>query len=369
MSEGQAVRFSQILGQEKAKKIVAQAILNKRVPHAYLFTGIPGVGKTTLGIAITASLNCRARKGVEACGECRSCRQIMNGNFPELFVIRPEGDSIKISQIREAQDDMRFAPMGNGYRVIILDQADTMTDEAANAFLKTLEEPPKGNLLILNAVEPANLLPTIVSRCQKVPFAPLPVGTIAEYLTARIGVDEKRATVLARLAEGSLGKAIAMADSDFLERRETWLKKVMQIPELDEAQAIDMALELTGEKSAGAHQGAKYEIGGLLDLLGVLAIWYRDLLLLKRQGVETLVVNVDFLEELKKFARKFKLLQLYDSLLVLDQAQRDIRMRRNKALVLEKTMLRLRRLASGGGPSSFPAAAGMLPQGMTSLED
>jgi len=81
-------------------------------------------------------------------------------------------------------------------------------------------------------------------------------------------------------------------------------------------------------------------------LLGILAIWYRDLLLLKKEGAETLVVNADLMEELKKFVRKFKLLQLYESLLVLDQAQRDIRMRRNKALVLEKTMLRLRELAT-----------------------
>ena len=346
MSERQTVQFSRIVGQEKAKRIVGKAILNRRVPHAYLFTGIAGVGKTSLGIAIAASLNCRERKGAEACGECSSCRQIMNGHFPELFVIRPEGDVIKIDQIREAQDSMRFAPMAGGHRVIILDQADTMTEEAANAFLKTLEEPPNSNLLILNAVEPANLLPTIVSRCQKVRFAPLAVETIAGYLVNEMGIRRETATVLARLAEGSLGKAIAMAEGDFLERREKWLKRAMEIPSMTATEALEIALELSGEKSTSAAQGSKYEIGGLLDLLGVLAIWYRDLLLLKKEGAETLVVNADLMEELKKFVRKFKLLQLYESLLVLDQAQRDIRMRRNKALVLEKTMLRLRELAT-----------------------
>jgi len=345
MSSLRIIQFSHILGQEKAKRIVQQAVLSGRVPHAYLFTGITGVGKTSLATAMAASLNCKSRKGVEACGKCSSCRQISSGNFPDFSLISPEGGAIKIRQIREAQDSMRFAPMAGPYRVVILDQAETMTDEAANAFLKTLEEPPKGNVLVLNAVEPANLLPTIVSRCQRVPFVPLATEQIVDYLVNETGMQGEKAVVLAKVAEGSLGRAIAMAQSDFLEQREKWLKKAMKIPELNAAAAFDMALELSGEKGADVEQGSKYEVGGLLDLLGVLAMWYRDLLLLKTGGAQSLLVNADLLGELKSFARKFKLLQIYESLLILDQAQRDIRMRRNKALVLEKMVLSLRDLA------------------------
>ncbi len=347
MKETQIIKFSNILGQEKAKRIVRQALSKGRIPHAYLFSGIPGVGKTSLGRAIAAYLNCKNREQNEACGQCRTCNQIERNNHPDLTVIQSEGDSIKIKQVREIQESMRFAPFSGQFRVIIIDQADTMTEEAANAFLKTLEEPPPRNLLILNATEPDNLLPTIVSRCQRVAFVPLEANLIADYLLREIGIEEKTALVLARLSEGSLGKAIAMAQTDFLERREKWLQCAMNIPTLRPEQLIDVALELSNEKTPGGNATPKYEIGGLLDLLGVMAMWYRDLLLLRQAGPDYLVFNVDFLGQLKYFARKFKLLQLYESLLVLDQAQRDIRMRRNKALVLERTMLVLRQLASG----------------------
>ena len=348
MSRDRIMRFSELLGQERAKRTVERSILSQRLPHAYLFSGIAGVGKTSMGMAIAGSLNCKSRNGVDACGTCTTCRQLMSGNFPDFIIVRPEGDSIKIRQIREIQESMRFAPLAGGYRVVILDQADTMTEEAANAFLKTLEEPPKANLFILNAIEPDNLLPTIVSRCQKVPFVPLAVDLIVDYLVKEIGIQRETAIVLAKLSEGSLGKAIAMAESDFLERRDKWLKRAMEIPQLNPEELLDVALELSDEKAASDSKGSKYEIGGLLDLLGVMAVWYRDLLLLKGKGSEDLIVNADHYAELKNFARKFKLLQVYESLLVLDQAQRDIRARRNKALVLERTMLRLRELAGEG---------------------
>ncbi len=345
MNEAKAIRFSEILGQDRAKAIVQCAISKGRIPHAYLFTGIAGVGKTSLGRAIAAYLNCKTAVDSEPCGECGSCKQIRSSGHPNLIVVRPDGESIKIEQIRDIQESMRFSPLSGKYRVVIMDQADTMTEEAANAFLKTLEEPPQGNLLILNAIEPDNLLPTIVSRCQRVSFVPLGVGVIADYLTTEMGVERDRAVVLARLAEGSLGRAVAMVEADFLERRDQWLKCAMEIPGLKPEELLDLALELSNEKAPTQGRVAKYQIGGLLDLLGVLAMWYRDLLVMKQKGAEGLILNVDFLDQLKNFSKKFKVLQLYESLLILDQAQTDIRMRRNKALVLERTMLRLRDLA------------------------
>jgi len=345
MNQRPIIRFSQILGQEQAKRLITHSILNSRLPHAYLFSGIAGVGKTSMGKAIAASLNCDSPYGAEACGVCKSCKQLIGGNFPDFIMLGPEKDSIKIKQIREIQDSLRFAPLKGGHRVIVLDQADTMTEEAANAFLKTLEEPPKRNLFILNAVEPDNLLPTVVSRCQKVPFVPLPADLIAEYLVREVGTEKDVAVMLAKLSEGSLGKAVAMAESDFLEHREKWLRQAMEIPQLDPELALEVAFELSKTNAVADREGSKYEIGGLLDLLGVFAVWYRDLLVLKSEGSENLIVNADYRGQLQNFARKFKLLELYESLLVLDQAQRDIRMRRNKALVLERTVLRLRELA------------------------
>ena len=343
------IRFSDIVGQEKAKRILQQAILRSRLPHAYLFTGIPGVGKTSMAMALAAAINCKSRLDTEACGQCVHCRQLKGGNFPDFCIIRPEAGSLKIQQIRELQQMMRFAPLASGYRVTVLDQADAMTEEASNAFLKTLEEPPKNNLFILNAVEPANLLPTIVSRCQKVAFLPLRSDTIMRHLISKRQIPESLALVLARLAEGSLGRALAMEHSDFVDKRRLWVQKAMEIPRLSQAKVLDLAQELSEEKSSARTATDKYEIGGLLDLLGILAMWYRDLLLLKGGGSEDLVMNADFVPELKKIAKNLTLLELYKSLLALDQAQKDIRMRRNPTLVMERTMLQLRELSSTRG--------------------
>ena len=150
------MRFSDIIGQEKAKGFFQRVLSEERIPHAYLFTGIAGIGKTSTAMALTMALNCREPSGIEACGDCPSCRQMTGGNFPDFVSIQPDGQNIKIEQIRELNRRLSFAPVSARYRVCVIQQAEAMTGEAANSFLKTLEEPPAGNILVLNAVEPLN---------------------------------------------------------------------------------------------------------------------------------------------------------------------------------------------------------------------
>ena len=168
------VAFSEILGQKTAKRFLKQVMASGKIPHAYLFTGIPGIGKTTTAMAFAMALNCREPVDFEGCGQCPSCRQFKGKNFPDFISILPEGQNIRIDQIKELNRKLGFAPVSGGYRVCVIHQADAMNDESANSFLKTLEEPPPGNILILRVTESLDLLPTIVSRCQQVPFQPLP---------------------------------------------------------------------------------------------------------------------------------------------------------------------------------------------------
>jgi DNA polymerase-3 subunit delta' len=337
--------FSQILGQERAKRFLAQVMAREKIPHAYLFTGISGIGKTTTAMALTMALNCREPVKGDSCGHCISCRQIRNGNFPDFVSIKPQGQNIKIHQIRDLNHELSFAPVSGSYRVIVLHQAETMTAEAANALLKTLEEPPPGNILILKATEPLNLLSTIVSRCQRIPFQPLPMDDMTYWLVRQKGVDAEIAAVLARISGGSLGRALKMCDGNFFDKRQEWLQMLIRLPGLTTEKALEMALECAQEDGQTGPQPSETGKAGLMDMLAVWETWYRDMLLVRVDGDKHLMINVDFSHQLKKIAGTLKIQNLISSILAVDQSQRDLRNMRNTKLVMEHAVLGLRRLA------------------------
>ena len=335
--------FSQIKGQEKAVTFLKRVILRGKIPHAYLFTGISGVGKTTAALAFAQALNCDNPIKEESCGRCRSCRQIMNHHFPDLISIEPEDQSIKIDQIRELNRNLGFKPVSGKYRVGIIHNAETMTEEAANSFLKTLEEPPPGNILVLNAVESLDLLETIVSRCQKIPFRPLPVAIIEEWLRQEMGMDEENASLLAGLSEGSLGRAIDMKESDFLQEREDAIIHLLRLPSLSTLEALDMVLDYTGKfKKIGTNQARNKAI---FDLLGLWKTWYRDLIATKLGGADRLV-NLDFSGKLQSMATRLNTDHLIASFFMLGKAQKDLRSARNLDLMMENMIFTLKEFAN-----------------------
>jgi len=343
--------FSQIVGQERAVRFLKQAVAGEKIPHAYLFAGIPGVGKTSTAMALMQAVNCREPVDQEGCGRCIPCRQIANGTFPDFERLEPEGQSIKIEQIRNLERRLGFMPLSGRYRVSIVRQAEAMTDEAANAFLKTLEEPPAGNILVLTVIEPLDLLPTIVSRCQKVPFVPIPAHRIEKWLMEERGVEEARASLVARLSDGSLGKALDMCDGDYLERRREYLLGVIALRGGATDEALERILEQTGrlrKKDGGMQEGAEPGVPGLLASWKT---WFRDLIVVKTTGRDDAVVNRDFSDELKKASKDFTIDDLIDSLLVVDQAERDYLRFRNVDLLMENVVLRLREKRRSGAAS------------------
>ncbi|HEJ84147.1 MAG TPA: DNA polymerase III subunit delta' [Desulfobacteraceae bacterium] len=340
------MRFSEIIGQEKAKRYFRRVMSEERIPHAYLFTGIPGIGKTSTAIALTMALNCRRPTAIEACGTCPPCRQIKGGNFPDFISITPDGKNIKIEQIRELNRRLSYAPVSAKYRVCVIQQADAVTSEAANSFLKTLEEPPPGNILVLNAVEPLNLLPTIVSRCQRIPFQPLPVEAMIDWLVTEKKLDRQKATIAAKASGGSLGSALRISNHPFFEKREAWISRLLKLPRLSKGDALEMAMEsATGEKGRGSDKGEAGE-PGLLEMLALWGTWYRDLLIIKIGGSEHLLTNIDFRDHLKDAARYVTIENLTASLMTVDQAVRDLRRMGNAQLVMGHAILRLLSLCS-----------------------
>jgi len=340
--------FSRILGQERAKRFLKQAMSREKVPHAYLFTGISGVGKTSMAKALAMALNCLEPVDHEACGQCLSCRRMESGNFPDFLSIRPDGQNIRIHQVRDLNRSFSFAPALGKYRVCVIHQAEAMTMEAANAFLKALEEPPPGNILVLNAAEPLDLLPTVVSRCQKVPFQPLMRQDMTDWLIENRGLNQKTATALANISEGSLGLALKMYDGDFLDKRQVWILRLTKLLGLSKEGAFDVAFECATEdrkKALGIPQSGE---PGLRDMLSVWETWYRDLLVLKVGGPEELVINQDFSHELKKITESFNVGDLIDSLLTIEHSQRDLQRMRNTQLVMEHMVMSLNNLGRSG---------------------
>ena len=335
--------FSRIIGQEKAKSFLENVMRLKRVPHAYLFSGISGIGKTSTAKAFCMALNCLSPSGLDGCGNCPSCRKILNGNFPDFITVEPDGRNIKIEQIRKLNRSLGYAPLSGGYRVCVIHRAEDMTGEAANSFLKTLEEPPKGNIFVLKATEPRDLLPTIVSRCQRVSFRPLKIEEIIRQLNKGTNLDESSVAVLSKASNGSLGRALQLAESNYLERRGDWLKKLFELYAHSSAEAMNMAVESAKETRVGLDQPGNTKVG-LFDLLSVWVTWYRDLLLVSTGAPRELLINGDFQKQLDQTALGLPLQNLIESFHMVDRAVRDLHRMRNPTLVLEHTVLNLRKL-------------------------
>jgi DNA polymerase-3 subunit delta' len=211
MSHHPVIGFGSIRGQDAACSALRAALTHDRLPHALLFAGPDGVGKRCVALALVAWLQCEDR-GAEACGTCTSCRQIAAGSHPDFqMVVTAQGKKeIGVDRIRELKRFAQLQPVRGRLKAAIIDEAHMLTVAAQNALLKTLEEPPDRSLLILVAHNPDALLATVRSRCQRMPFSPLPTDIVVDILTRQHGLDAAAARELATLANGSPGRALAL---------------------------------------------------------------------------------------------------------------------------------------------------------------
>ena len=335
--------FKEIIGQEKATVFLRQVIANDKIASAYLFAGIQGIGKTTTAMAFALLLNCADPVDGDGCGECPSCKKIIDGNHPDLMVIEPDQEKkvIGINQIREINRHLAFSPVLGQYRITIIDPAERMTPEAANAFLKPLEEPALGNVFVLNVKDPGELLQTIVSRCQKVPFKPLPTEKIVQWLTRERTMDRDEAKILARLSEGSLGKALRMAEGDLLADRAGWVHMLDRAINGAPDVLLDTAQKFSDlGKKAGPSKELKDD--GMALMLGIWKSWFRDMVLIKLGGAIDLMVNTDLVSHLRKTSLVYTVDGLTRSLAVIARAEHDLMDNKNSLILIERALFGLK---------------------------
>jgi len=218
--------FDELTGNSRVKAALKRMLVTDRLPGAMLFTGEEGIGKKRFALEVARALNCRTPKDHEACGVCSSCVRIAKLNYPQRedadewtqiiwtdhpdvgLVVAPKR-VLRVEQMRQIEKEANFRPFEGKARVFLIDEADKLNDNSANALLKVLEEPPKTSHLILITARPAMLLPTILSRCQMIRFSPLTPDEIETHLGKHDSIDKKTARLRARAAGGSLGRALA----------------------------------------------------------------------------------------------------------------------------------------------------------------
>ena len=258
------MKFSDIIG--SAADHLRGEMQSARVVHAYLFAGPAGTGKRTLADICARALLCSG-KGEKPCGECPSCNQYVSGNHPDVIRLRPE-KSIGVEMIRETIDALAIHPYESSRHVALIYEADKMTPQAQNALLKTLETPPGDAVFFLMTDQMTALLPTIISRCRIVRFSLLEEADTVRVLTTQHGMAADRARLLARLAMGSVGRAIEMdASEQYWKTREQVVRALSALHGPEDVGIAALALAESKEQA-----------GAMLDIMELCA---RDIMVMQ----------------------------------------------------------------------------------------
>ncbi len=344
-----AVIWPRVLGQQRVKMTLLSATRSGRLPHAYLFYGDEGVGKDAMAIELARVIHCELG-GDEACGVCPSCTKLDDMQHPDVQLITalplgksevkgdsplakltqddlssvreeyrnkgenpyrrisiPRANTIKINSVREVRREATMTAFGGRKRVFIISRADEMNDDASNALLKTLEEPAGDCIIILTTSSRESLLPTIISRCQQVRFDPLTEENIQTGLVERNGVEAGRASLIARLANGSYQRAVELLEADVFEERAFVVSFIRNALSGNAVSVIGDVDTIAGWKDRDR----------VVRFLMLVLVWFRDALVLSRGGA---VINADQLGDLQRFVTRNPDADLMKALTVTERA-------------------------------------------------
>lgn len=331
--------WDKIIGHEREKAELRAMVAGHRLPHALLFTGAAGIGKRLFAETLAATLLCE-RQGDAPCGVCSSCREMAAGTHPDYYEVAPDfvddkgalvhPKIIKIDEIRAMNAiASRYSTLGRG-RVILIDEAERMNEPAANSLLKTLEEPAGEVTFILVTTSRTSLLDTIISRTMPVAFGMLAASELTAALTAR-GIAAEEAERLATLADGSIGRALALHEHGGLATRDSALALLEELDTLSMDDVWRRAAELEG-----------LERTELDDYFLYLNMLLRDMLLLYEDGASPLIYHADVRGRLAALLSRFSEGRVFSLLALVRDMQRRLQTNVNIKLQLEGFFIRLR---------------------------
>jgi len=324
------------ISQPRAIASLEHGLAKGNLSHAYLFVGPSQVGKTTLALDLARAVNCQ--DNTPPCGACQSCQRITNSKHADVTIIGLKSTKVKdakpraeigIDDIRDLQHSASLPPYEGKYKVFIIDEAERLSSEAANCLLKTLEEPASSVIICLLATEELRLLPTVVSRCQRIELTPASIDEIERALIELHKLDNNKAKLLARLSQGCIGRATtAIYDDSYLAQRSKDLDYMTSLLSSSWGERFIYANQLRNDRKATE------------ELLNSWMLWWRDIMLTKcnyQQGV----INIDQAATLEKWAQMLSLQEIKGFIVSLQESLKQVSKNANIRLVFETLMLTL----------------------------
>lgn len=324
--------YSDVIGHEQVILHMKHAIQMDKVSHAYIINGEKGSGKKLLAGIFAQTLQCE-KKGTEPCMECRSCRQAVNLNQPDIIrVTHEKPNTISVEDVRtQVNGDIMIKPYSSPYKIYIIEEAEKLKVQAQNALLKTIEEPPFYAVILFLTVNAGMLLPTIRSRCVTLDLKPVSSALVKKHLMEKLEIPEYRANICTAFAQGNIGKAKRLAlSSDFSEMMEHALHLVKYIQDME---VTDIISDL---KRINTY---KMEINDYLDLL---TVWYRDVLMFKATRDADSLIFSDELISIREKVKKSSYEGLESVIKALDKAKVRLNANVNFDMALELLLLTMK---------------------------
>ena len=325
--------FKDIIGQESIKKHLQTAIKTGNLSHAYIINGEYGSGRQTIASALAKTIQCQSKTDdTDACGVCTSCKQAESHNHPDIKYITHDKTSISVNDIREQlNNDISIKPYSSEYKIYIIPDANKMTEQAQNALLKTIEEPPVYAIIILLTENCDSLLPTIRSRCVTLTMNPVEKDKICTYLENKFQLEPEQAQLAANYCQGNIGKAIRFASSsDFIEMKNQVLKLLKNLDSMDIASIIDTIKEFSTHKN---------DINDYLDLM---LLWYRDVLMFKVTKDANLLLYSDEYSAISEQATKRDYENIENIIAAIDKAKVRLKANVNFDVTIELMILAMK---------------------------
>ncbi len=324
--------FKDVVGHRDIIQYIQDAVEQHKVSHAYILNGQRGSGKKLLAKLFAMTLQCESGKS-EPCGECRSCLQAQSGNHPDIITVTHEKPaSIGVDDVREQiNGDIMIKPYSSPYKIYIVPEADLMTEQAQNAILKTIEEPPEYAVIFLLTENADSLLATIRSRCVMLKLRNIKNKLVKKYLMEQMQVPDYQAEFCAAFAQGNIGRAIMLAKSEhFNEIKDEATKLMKYLDEMELHEIVGAIKEI---------QKYKLEV---TDYLDIMTSWYRDVLLYKAtKDVDGLVFG-DQLKFIKAKAAKSSYEGLEKILDSIEKAKARLKANVNFDLTMELLLLTIK---------------------------